>query len=282
MGQYVVRREGESIKSENLVKHLFRAKYIPLSDGTFRLAMIQESNRAIFLEEGYELIDREEQSNKNNQTEENEPSEAEHKEKDVQRAMRRARIKAFDYIESNSDLDAFATFTYNPKSVNDRTSYDECYDVLKVWLDNRVRRKNLKYVIVPERHKKGGIHFHGILNREALTLEKATNAKTGKTLKHNGRTVYNMTDWNVNGFSTVELIGSENSDRDAVSKYIFKYMSKQQGIIGGRYFLHGGDLKKPVYKYADTLEELMGEEIPTDVIEVEPLENVLYREYRFI
>ncbi|MFQ7854076.1 MAG: hypothetical protein ACLRIS_01925 [Flavonifractor plautii] len=44
------------------------------------------------------------------------------------------------------------------------------YDVREVtrhlnhWLDNQVRRKGLAYVLVPERHKDGAIHFHGFFN----------------------------------------------------------------------------------------------------------------------
>jgi hypothetical protein len=42
-----------------------------------------------------------------------------------------------------------------------------------------------------------------------------------------------------------------------VSKYVSKYMTKSNGRkIGGRYYLSGGDLTRPVYAYGDSIEEL--------------------------
>jgi hypothetical protein len=67
--------------------------------------------------------------------------------------------------------------------------------------------------------------------------------------------------WNVRawswGFSTAVPIGGGDSDRDKVAKYIFKYMGKNLGQkIGGRYYLHGGDLALPVYEYFDDVTEV--------------------------
>ena len=101
----------------------------------------------------------------------------------------------------------------------------------------------MKYVIVPEHTKRGDIHFHAICNSSALKLVEATNAKNGKPLKHNGKQLYNLTDWDF-GFTSAEVIGDTEGDREAVAKYIYKYMRKQMGQkIGGRYLLTGGYLK---------------------------------------
>ena len=51
----------------------------------------------------------------------------------------------------------------------DQTQVDR-YDMaaitrkLNAWLSNQVQRRGLIYVLVPERHKDGAIHFHGFFN----------------------------------------------------------------------------------------------------------------------
>lgn len=232
-------------------KYNARAKYIPQSDGSLRLVQIQSFSCPIFNPLGLEPFEDEEGEREAFAT-----SEAEK----IKRAARRAKIGAFDKILCNPDLDCFATFTYSPDAVEERGSYAACYDELRPWLSNRVQRRGLKYVIVPERHKKGGIHFHAVMNAAALKLERARSAKTGRALAHKGNPLYNITDWKA-GFTSAELIRGADEDRVKVAKYIFKYMGKQQvgaygeeAKIGGRYFLSGGDLRLPVFDYGDAPE----------------------------
>lgn len=154
----------------------------------------------------------------------------------------RAGKRVFELAACNSDvLTHFITLTLDGAKV-DRYDYTEVYKRLRVWLDNRVRRKGLAYVIVPERHKDGAIHLHGVVNGEALRL-----VASGHYDKQ-GRPVFNVADWPIGRVTTaVRTTG----DPLAVCKYITKYIRKQadQGLIGGRYYLHGGDLKEPHYRY---------------------------------
>ena len=246
--------------TEDKVYHSTRAKYIPCENGGLRLVKVQRFSCRKFKEDGFELASNissadklklscavDEEQEDNSTVIKGDPA-------DIERAIKRAQINAFDYILANPDLDTFATFTYSPDAVIDKADYDECYKKLSVWLSNRVQRRGLKYVIVPEHTKRGDIHFHAICNSSALKLVEATNAKNGKPLKHNGKQLYNLTDWDF-GFTSAEVIGDTEGDREAVAKYIFKYMRKQMGQkIGGRYLLTGGDLKKPVYVYGEAPE----------------------------
>ena len=204
---------------------------------------------------------------------------------DVERATRRARKNAFDVIMCNHDLDTFATFTYSPERVGDKADYDECYKYLNTWLSNRVQRKGLKYVCVPERTKKGDIHFHAIMNSAALQLEKAYSPKTGAALTHKGKQLYNVTDWS-RGFTSAEYITRRQAgedEREAVSKYIFKYMGKQAGQkIGGRYCLIGGEIRRPVFAYGDSPEEFLDDGAAVYRNHVELPEGLTYDEWSFI
>lgn len=169
----------------------------------------------------------------------------------IRRAVNRAKVRCFDYIMCNPDLDMFATLTCDAERV-DRTDYAAIYKYTRAWLSNRVQRRGLKYILCPEYHHDGqAIHFHMLCNCYGLgpncqyALTPSLRIRTRK-----GKPICNITDWEL-GFSTAQRIPEEDN-RDAVAKYIFKYMGKQAGArIGGRYFLHGGDLKTPIEELCD-------------------------------
>lgn len=233
-------------RSDTLLTHTAKAVYYPTSDGGLRLARIEAFDRPHFRESGWES---ERERKPAPVRDDHTPDPA-----DIRRAQRRARQEAFDIIMCNPDLDGFATFTYSPETTADKTDYDETYQRLRVWLSNNVQRHDLKYLAVPELTKAGDVHFHAILNFDALNVTQARNPNTGRLIRHNGSLVYNLTDW-YRGFSTVQRVekrGDLDDPREAVAKYIFKYMQKQAGArIGGRYVLKGGALARPVEVLSD-------------------------------
>lgn len=183
------------------------------------------------------------------------------KEENIRRAVRRAQGAAFDAIMCNPDLNLFATVTFSPEKVGDKSDYGECFRYLNTFFSNRVRRNGLKYICAAELTKAGDIHFHAICNADALRLARAVNFNTGRPLSHKGKPLYNLTDWE-RGFSSAEFISADEfgSERERVSKYIFKYIGKAHGgadfnKVGGRYLLKGGDLRKPRAVFGDSPEE---------------------------
>lgn len=224
--------------SENLALHHCRAKYVPdLENGGYKLASIQKASRPIFNEGFEQVVDRQplktEDENKIVETSSDDL---------VKRATRRAKERCFDYILCN-DLDVFTTLTYNPDHA-DRESYSDVYKKLSTWLSNRVQRRGLIYVCVPEYHADGkSIHFHMLSNREPLKLVDSGHKKGGQI-------IYNVDDWDW-GFSTSLIVDGEDA-RTKVAKYIFKYMGKQLGQkIGGRYYLSGGKLSEPLFVFSE-------------------------------
>lgn len=167
-----------------------------------------------------------------------------------EKSQRRAQKEVFELSLCNPDLDTFFTLTFAPSEEYDRTDYEEVYAYVKRWFSNRVQRRGLKYVLTAERHKKGGIHFHGLCNSGALRLVEAVNPHTGGAIFDRGRAVYNIADWGSMGFSTAKIIDTDAVSRVKVSKYITKYITKD-GKIGGRYFLHGGALRRWQYAYGE-------------------------------
>lgn len=181
--------------------------------------------------------------------EENEPRRSTDRDGSLQ-SWNRAQKRAYDYIRCNPDLNMFVTLTFDPEQV-DRQSWENIVSKINDWLDNRVRRRGLKYILCPEYHLDGqSIHFHGLMNESGLKLVNAVNPRTGGKLYRNGKTVYNIEDFPFGFTTAIRVTGAEASK--ACAGYIFKYMRKQGGQrIGGRYFLAGGELVRPQYIYLD-------------------------------
>lgn len=271
---------------ESATKFTTRGKYIPQPDGSLRLVQIQSFSVPKFRQSGWEdhqipnslLFSPDDYFIDESDCEDC----ADYTAANLERATRRAKINAFDIILSNPELDTFGTFTFRPEDHLDKSAYDQVYDRLRPWLSNRVQRNGLKYVIVPEYHKSGDIHFHGIINSSAVKLEQVFSPKTGRPLTRSRKPLYNITDWKY-GFSTASVIGGAAEDRDKVAKYIFKYMGKQLGArIGGRYALIGGDLKRPQYVYTNSADELLDGATAAKYDRTVDIGDITYREWTFV
>lgn len=167
----------------------------------------------------------------------------------LRRSKSRARKMVFDLVACNPELDTFLTFTLNGELI-DRYDYSAAIKKLNTWLDNRVRRRGLRYVFVAEHHKDGAIHFHGLANSSALSL-----TPSGVKDKR-GNDVYNVTDWRLGFTTAIKCYG----ERGAVCKYVTKYISKSTEKVGGRWYYSGGALARPRYEYTGrtTPEEFTG------------------------
>lgn len=246
--------------SENEVYFNARVKYLPNDDGEYIAKSMTVFDRPMFKDGDFELSDDCGRKKKSG-TKSPIPDE-----ENRRKAYMRARNNLFDILLSTLSFDCFVTLTLNPDEI-DRTDYKAVMDKLRVWLDNRVRRNGLVYTLVPERHKSGAIHFHGLMNFSALKTARAVNNNKDSKyylqplVDNNGREVYNILDFKL-GFSTVINLSGDNA-REATAKYCYKYIMKSGGEkIGGRYYLSGGELGRPRYELLTVdIENVGGKEI---------------------
>lgn len=151
----------------------------------------------------------------------------------------RARRKVFDIALLNT-YDYFFTWTL------DKTKIDR-YDVPTIkkrlikYLNNMQQRHNFRCLLIPEYHKDGAVHFHGMFSGDVKLLD------SGK-MTESGQVIYNMPQWRL-GFSTaIPLYG----DYTTVCKYITKYISKDFKKIFGKFYYTCGDLvREPEKTYCD-------------------------------
>lgn len=148
------------------------------------------------------------------------------------RSISRAKRKIYD-IAALNPFQYFVTFTLDGTKI-DRQSSEEVGQKLKIFLSNKVRRNEMTYIVVPEYHKDGkSIHLHGLVSGHFRLTDSSHKTKDSKI-------IYNMDDWTY-GFSTcVELSG----DREAVARYIAKYVTKDTRKILGNFYYAGGNIQR--------------------------------------
>ena len=176
---------------------------------------------------------------------------------DMERSMRRARAKVRRLALAN-DFEWFVTLTLDPEKI-DRNDGKAVAQALSRWADNMVRRKGLRYILVPELHKKGGIHFHGFMSANDLTAEPSGH------YDRNGHPIFNLPQWGL-GFSTaIRLYG----DYPQAVGYVSKYIGKQEFRPMGRWYYSGGNLQQPEKIYADLDWSILSEEYCGKAVEIE-------------
>ncbi|WP_159740455.1 rolling circle replication-associated protein [Erysipelothrix aquatica] len=154
------------------------------------------------------------------------------------RTVRRIRATIRDYVLSN-DFVWFCTFTFKEQT----TDRDKIVSQINDWC-KYIKKKyvnDLKYIILLERHKSGAFHAHALLCDKATPYMKFAQKRSSAKLTAPVDS-YNFELWK-KGFSTCEYI----EDKERVSTYILKYITKDVEITPGRknYFA-SRNLDKPI------------------------------------
>ncbi len=166
--------------------------------------------------------------------------------------IKRTKEKLFDIAYASSEIwEYMITFTLDQSKIN-RYDPAEVNKKFTQWLKNQVKRKGLIYLICPELHKDGAIHFHGFINGDSLSLSDSGTYKIPdhkkpvklSTLKRLGLSpegegvhkVYNVDDFNLGWSTAIKL----DDNKLAVCKYVTKYITKDNRKIMGKFYYAGG------------------------------------------
>lgn len=132
----------------------------------------------------------------------------------------RTKNKIYNYARDNV-WEWFLTFTFDPKKV-DSFNYDEVVKCMHdfLWYMVRTSKTDTKYLIVPEKHKSGRYHLHGVFSNMDMSLWKFQ--YSGHTTK-GGLPIYNIGGFPY-GFTTATQVQSTTRVSHYISKYITKDM----------------------------------------------------------
>lgn len=185
-----------------------------------------------------------------NQKSENQKNEQNQKRKNERTdSMKRAVDNIYDLAFQN-EWSYFMTITIDPEQF-DSKDVKEVYKRLRYWLSNQVKLKGLKYLLIPEQHKNGGIHAHALIN-DCFKLEHSGRylysgkAYKAETLQKKGidinllKPVYNVPEWKY-GYSTAIPVDGNPA---RLACYITKYITKDCKKIFGKYYLSSRNLNR--------------------------------------
>lgn len=147
-------------------------------------------------------------------------------EDNIQRSVRRTKSVIKDYVLANQ-FEWFVTFTFNPQKV-DRYNFNHCAVKMQSWLarismDARQKKINFQYLIVPEFHKDGAIHFHALISNYPKHMKKT------KVIQDN-KLVHNLPSFRY-GFTNAKNI---QDNPDPIFGYLTKYITKDMLLVNNR------------------------------------------------
>ena len=147
----------------------------------------------------------------------------------LEESLSRTKSKIYELAICNQ-WEYFVTLTLSPDG-HDRQDLKAFKKQLASWLNNLNSRKktNIKYLLIPEPHKDGSWHMHGLFSgipQEWLvefTLQDKLPYKVLNLLRE-GRKIYNWPAYAKKfGYVTCERI----LDKERCAKYIMKYITKE-------------------------------------------------------
>jgi len=155
-------------------------------------------------------------------------------------------------------FDYFCTFTYNPDII-DRHDYSACKKKITQLFNNYKKRysPDFRYIIVPEFHQDGAVHFHGLVSGirpvdlvvpEYIYVRDDRIGKL-KRIKNKNRYV----DWPYYSDKLGHFSCSKIKHYEACALYITKYITKDLAGMGAgtRLFMSSTGLNRPELVFDD-------------------------------
>lgn len=165
--------------------------------------------------------------------------ELQHHETRLRQSLSRSRSAVRDYILSN-EWQYFVTLTVRKEVVN-RYSLSDILALIRPFLHELGRNKGFKYMIVPERHKDGAYHFHGVMSGIDVCDLPPYAPKDALDAGYQQWPLWSKKF----GFNTVGRIKDAIGVGFYVSKYITKDLCSEAVKAGQHTYFHSRGLNKP-------------------------------------
>lgn len=158
----------------------------------------------------------------------------------------RRRIK---WYALSNDFRWFVTLTFDPEKI-DSFNFEIAKKALLKWCRlMRDRYKRFDYIIIPELHQSGAVHFHGLLGDIPAHFVEATHPRTGKPLVRHDRQVYNLADWEY-GYTDCEQIESPERAASYITKYVTTALLTNKEMYNKKRYFNSQGLHRPDVSYA--------------------------------
>lgn len=168
-----------------------------------------------------------------------------HKEENIRRSCRRAKDKVFN-IGILNDWDYFITLTFSAEKVKSRYDLDDLKNKTLEYFKNQSKKNNVKYIIIPELHADGALHWHGFIKD---TDNKIRLRKTDK-ISNSGKDIYNIISWErYKGWTTAVFMDKDLESRSKMALYISKYITKGEKIFDKYYYSSNSLITEPKISY---------------------------------
>ena len=148
--------------------------------------------------------------------------------------LKRVKERIFDICALNP-FTHFVTWTLDASKI-DRYDVDVIRPKILKTLDNLHQRQGMEYIVVPERHRDGAVHFHGLVYGDGLRYVDSGHVDAG------GHTIYNMPQWRFGYSTAIRLYG----DSMRVASYMTKYVTKDLSKIFGKFYFASRSIGRSV------------------------------------
>ena len=164
----------------------------------------------------------------------------------IARSKRRSKSKVFNMAILN-DWDYFVTLTFDKEKVGDRYDLEKLRKKTLEYFKNQSKKHGIKYLLVPELHEDGALHWHGLIR----DCNNKMNLVSADIKSKSDRNVYNIVSWSDNkGYNTAVKIDIDLESRSKVSSYISKYITKmEEKLFKSYYYCSQGLVNEPEVKY---------------------------------
>lgn len=162
-------------------------------------------------------------------------------------SLSRSRKVVFEYVMCN-EWDYFFTGTFDISKVDSRYYLDDLHKEFSKFIKSYNRKYNtcVKYVIVPERHKDGAYHFHGVIkgipsaHLHQFQIGDKMSRHIASQVKQ-GNVIFDWLNYAVHfGFCTLSPIKEHVACAHYITKYITKAFDNDICCFGHLYYCSRG------------------------------------------